>query len=353
MNLSDFNFDLPDELIAQHPAANRDSSRLLEISPDGQFIDRPFVDISSLLKPGDLLVINDTKVIKARLQGAKDTGGRIEIMLERVIGEDTFVAQIKSSKSPKVGQALKIDGAAEQLVVVGRQDSFFVVKVIAQIDSDPGVDLTDWFQTHGKLPLPPYVTREVSGDDEARYQTVYAEHAGAVAAPTAGLHYTPELLAKIADLGVEITRLTLHVGAGTYQPVRVDDIQEHKMHSELAIVDQQVCDAVNRTKAAGGRVIAVGTTSVRSLETAALHSAGELLEPFSGDTDIFIYPGFEFKVVDCLQTNFHLPESTLMMLVSALVDRDTIMAAYQHAVEQRYRFFSYGDAMFLYKRSRD
>jgi S-adenosylmethionine:tRNA ribosyltransferase-isomerase len=346
VNLVDFDFELPDDLIAQYPVAHRDSSRLLEINPDGAFVDHCFSTIGDILEPGDLLVVNDTKVIKARLYGAKDSGGRIEIMLERLTDERTFVAQIKASKAPRIGQYLLIDGAPEVLKVVGRQETFFIV----QIENITCVDLTGWFQKYGHLPLPPYVQRDALSDDESRYQTVYAKHTGAVAAPTAGLHYTPELLAHITGKGIEIAQLTLHVGAGTYQPVRVDNIKLHKMHSEYAIVNQQVCDAVNHTRSAGGRVVAVGTTSVRSLETAALHSSGDVLEPFAGETDIFIYPGFNFKVVDCLQTNFHLPQSTLMMLVSAFVDRDTIMSAYAHAVKQRYRFFSYGDAMFLHRR---
>ncbi len=347
MNLSDFSFVLPDELIAQYPVANRVDSRLLEVSPSGEFIDHKFSTILSLLNPGDLLVLNNTKVIKARLQGSKESGGRIEIMLERIIAPQRFIAQVKASKSPKVGQGLRVEGAAEKLIVVARRDAFFEI----EIKAEPSFEIGAWLQTYGQLPLPPYVHRPVNSADEARYQTVYAEHDGAVAAPTAGLHYTPELLEAIARKGVDIAYLTLHVGAGTYQPVRVADIAQHTMHSEYAQVSQEACDKVNQTKARGGRVVAVGTTCIRSLETAAQQSVGSDLQPFAGETDIFIYPGFEFKVVDCLQTNFHLPESTLMMLVSAFVDHPTIMAAYAHAIAQRYRFFSYGDAMFLHRRT--
>ena len=344
MQLSDFNYDLPAELIPQAPVAHRSASRLLVLTQDGDCCDRSFSEIADLLHPGDLLVVNDTKVIKARLHGQKSTGGKVEVMLERVTDEFRFLAQVKASKSPKPGQLLNIDGANEPLLVLGRVGAFFELELQPLAETN----LTDWFNTHGALPLPPYVSRPANEQDESRYQTVYALNDGAVAAPTAGLHYTPELMDTLQKKGVRIARVTLHVGAGTYQPVRVDSITDHTMHSEWVQVDQTVCDAVNQTKAAGGRVVAVGTTTIRSLESAARASRAGHLQPFTGETDIFIYPGYQFQVVDCLQTNFHLPESTLMMLVSAFVDRDSIMRAYEHAIAQKYRFFSYGDAMFLY-----
>ena len=344
MKKADFWFDLPPELIAQHPAPNRSDSRLLELSPNGKCIDHPFTDTVDLLDQGDLLVLNNTKVINARFMGHKASGGRVEVMLERVISESRLLAQIKSSRAPKIDQWIEIDDAPGRLHVIGRIDRFFELEYEA---ADDGLPLGEWLDRFGEIPLPPYVERTASDADYERYQTVYAQHAGAVAAPTAGLHYSEALLAALERKGVRTAFVTLHVGAGTYLPVQTESVADHTMHSEWVQVDQAVCDAVNNIKRAGGRVIAVGTTSVRSLEAAALASSGTALQPFVGDTDIFIVPGFEFQVVDCLQTNFHLPESTLMMLVCAFSGYEAVMAAYKHAIQERYRFFSYGDAMFL------
>ena len=342
MKVSDYHYDLPDALIAQYPPEKRSASRLLTVLKDAPLSNKSIGDIVDYLAPGDLMVLNNTRVIPARLHGQKDTGGRIEVLLERVTDSHEFIAQIRASKAPKIGQSLKIDGDdAVTLTVVGRQDSFFVVQTNQQ------GSLFEWFEKVGHMPLPPYIERSDDQQDMDRYQTVFAEQQGAVAAPTAGLHYDDELLARIREKGVQIKTVTLHVGAGTYQPVRVDTIDEHIMHSEYVEVSQEVCDAIKQTKSNGGRVVAVGTTVVRSLETAARASKDDLIEPFSGDTDIFIFPGFAFKVVDLLQTNFHLPESTLLMLVSAFAGYERIMKAYQHAVENEYRFFSYGDAMLL------
>lgn len=346
MKVADFDYQLPEHLIAQFPTEKRSDSRLLKVLAGRELEDAVFADICSELKHGDLLVLNDTKVIPARFYGHKDTGGKIEVLLERVLSESRFLAQIKSSKSPKQGQTLIAERDSKaQMTVIGRQGTFFEVEIQLQ------GSLFDWFEAIGELPLPPYIDRSVQLEDQDRYQTVFADQHGAVAAPTAGLHYDQNLLAAIRARGVEITTVTLHVGAGTYQPVRSENVEEHKMHKEFIEVDLQVCDAILACKQRGGRVIAVGTTVIRSLETAAQAAtslaSAPLITPFSGDTDIFIYPGFEFKVVDLLQTNFHLPQSTLMMLVSAFAGTERIQAAYKHAIEQQYRFFSYGDAMLL------
>lgn len=345
MNVADFHYDLPEELIAQFPPAERTASRLLKVMREREFEDAQFGDILDEFQPGDLLVLNNTKVIPARVYGKKDTGGRVEILLERITGEHTFLAQVRSSKSPKAGQTLFVDGDSACLNVTGRQDTFFEIEV-----NQKG-SLLDWFERVGHMPLPPYIEREDTQQDSDRYQTVFAEQQGAVAAPTAGLHYDEALLEKIKAKGVRIETVTLHVGAGTYQPVRVDNVDEHKMHSEYIEVGQSVCDAICETKKAGNRVIAVGTTVVRSLETAALAAEDSLIMPYTGDTDIFIFPGYHFKVVDMLQTNFHLPESTLLMLVSAFAGYERIKSAYQYAIAQQYRFFSYGDAMLLERSS--
>jgi len=348
MKVADFNYQLPAHLIAQTPPKDRTDSRLLKVSADGKnssdaaFGDGAISDMLDLLNEGDLLVLNNTKVIPARLYGQKDTGGRIEVLLERVTGEHEFLAQIKASKSPKINQTLLIDGDDQaRLIVTGRQDSFFELRA-EQVDN-----LFAWFEKVGHMPLPPYIDRQDTQADAERYQTVFGSQLGAVAAPTAGLHYSQELLSALENKGVNIHTITLHVGAGTYQPVRVDSIADHQMHSEYIEVNAEVCDAIKASKANGKRVVAVGTTVVRSLETAAQACDDDLIAPYTGDTSIFIYPGFEFKVIDALQTNFHLPESTLLMLVSAFAGYDKIMAAYQHAIEKEYRFFSYGDAMFL------
>ena len=344
MKVADFDYDLPPELIAQFPLEQRADSRLLHVQKEGGLVDRQVGDILNELMPGDLLVLNNTKVIPARLFGQKDSGGRVEVLLERVISDKQFLAQIRSSRSPKVGQQLQIDGDdSVSLTMLERQEMFFLLEL------NQPVDLFDWLNRVGHIPLPPYIDRSDQQDDVERYQTVFAEQQGAVAAPTAGLHYDEGLLAKIRDKGVGVEMLTLHVGAGTYQPVRVDNVDEHEMHSEWIDVNQSVCDAIIETKKNNKRIIAVGTTVVRSLETAARACDGELIKPFQGDTDIFIFPGFEFKVVDLLQTNFHLPQSTLMMLVSAFAGYESVMQAYQYAIQQKYRFFSYGDSMLLEK----
>lgn len=342
MNVSDFSFELPEHLIAQFPPATRGDSRLLKVMTDRPFEDSDFNSIVDEFRSEDLLILNNTKVIPARLFGKKDTGGKLEILLERVTGEHSFLAQIRCSKAPKVGQSISADeDESTSMKVIGRKGVFFEVE-IAQTGS-----VFDWFERVGHMPLPPYIERSDDQNDAQRYQTVFAEQKGAVAAPTAGLHYSAALLEKIKAKGVRVETITLHVGAGTYQPVKVDSVDDHQMHSEYIEVSELVCQAIHSTKTRGGRVIAVGTTVVRSLESAAQAAEDSLIEPFFGDTEIFIYPGYEFKIVDLLQTNFHLSESTLMMLVSAFAGKDRIKQAYQHAIEREYRFFSYGDAMLL------
>lgn len=336
MQVADFTFELPDALIARHPLAERRASRLLVLDgPTGALAHRRFADLLGYLNAGDLMVFNDTRVIPARLFGQKRTGGRLEILVERVLGDRRVLAHVRSSKSPKPGSHIDIEGGGEALVL-GRQDALFELEFTE--------DVLALLERVGHMPLPPYIDRPDEAADRERYQTVYAQRAGAVAAPTAGLHFDNELLAALRDKGVETAFVTLHVGAGTFQPVRVEKIEEHHMHREWLEVSQAVVDAVAACRARGGRVIAVGTTSVRSLESAARD--GEL-KPFSGDTDIFIYPGKPFHVVDALVTNFHLPESTLLMLVSAFAGYPETMAAYAAAVAEGYRFFSYGDAMFI------
>ncbi|HFE31959.1 MAG TPA: tRNA preQ1(34) S-adenosylmethionine ribosyltransferase-isomerase QueA, partial [Gammaproteobacteria bacterium] len=336
MRRTDFHFDLPDELIAQHPAVERSASRLLCLDGNnGALADRHFRDLPQLLRAGDLLVFNDTRVIPARLFGHKESGGKVEVLVERVLDEHRVLAHVRASKSPKAGGRLALEGGivAEML---GRQGELFELA----LSGDTGASALDLLEAHGHMPLPPYIARADANDDRERYQTVYADKRGAVAAPTAGLHFDQAMLDMLAAQGVASAFVTLHVGAGTFQPVRVDDIRDHHMHAETIEVSEAVVAAVARTRARGGRVVAVGTTSVRSLESAA---RGGELRPFSGDTDIFITPGYEFRVVDALLTNFHLPESTLLMLVSAFAGYENIMAAYRHAVNERYRFFSYGD----------
>lgn len=338
MQRSDFHYRLPDELIAQRPAAERRGSRLLCLDgQDGTLADRQFADLPGLLRPGDLLVFNDTRVIPARLFGKKESGGAVEVLVERITGEQEVLAHVRASKSPKAGSWLTLEENVE-VEVTGRDGALFALRF-------PGPVL-ELLKRYGRMPLPPYIEREAGEADAERYQTVYASKEGAVAAPTAGLHFDEAMLAHLNEMGVESAYVTLHVGAGTFQPVRVDDIREHHMHAEYIEVPESVVEAVERTRARDGRVIAVGTTVVRSLESAA-QAHGGTLAAYSGETDIFIYPGYEFLVIDALLTNFHLPESTLLMLVSAFAGYDHVMAAYRHAVEQRYRFFSYGDAMFL------
>jgi len=337
MKRTDFSYELPPELIAQVPLEQRSASRLLCFErQSGQLTDAQFSDLPQLLNPGDLLVFNNTEVIPARLYGTKASGGRVEILVERLLSQYECLAQVRASKSPKPGGTIILEDGSK-LRVLGREDSFFHLRAA-------GGDLMSLLQGLGHMPLPPYITREDTVRDRQRYQTVFAETPGAVAAPTAGLHFDRELLDQLASAGVESTTVTLHVCAGTFQPVRADNIEDHLMHAEWLDVPQSACDAINAAKARGGRVIAVGTTAVRSLETAA---QGGTLKPFSGDSRIFIYPPYEFQVVDAMITNFHLPESTLLMLVSAFARREQSLEAYRHAVEKRYRFFSYGDAMFI------
>jgi S-adenosylmethionine:tRNA ribosyltransferase-isomerase len=340
MQLSDFNYELPAELIAQHPLANRTDSRLLEVRADGlnhvQLVDRQFKDILSLVQPGDLLVFNDTKVIPARLHGKKETGGNVELLIERISGEMQAWVQIRASKVPKTGSIVHIHNKAGEtfpVEMIGYDGRFYEVRFPENVFS--------LLERFGELPLPPYIEHQPDGEDAQRYQTVVAKNPGAVAAPTAGLHFDEAILQKIKNLGVNQVTVTLHVGAGTFTPVREEDLSKHKMHYEWYSIPNETLEAIQTTKNNGGRVIAVGTTSLRALESQA--ASGQS----SGETNLFITPGYQFKTVDCLLTNFHLPKSTLLMLVSALAGVDNIRAAYQHAISQKYRFFSYGDAMFL------
>ncbi len=338
MRLQDFSYELPDELIARKPCDNRTDSRLLKLNGAiGSVEHGQFLDVLDLVQPGDLMVFNNTRVIPARVFGQKETGGKLEILVERVVDEQNVLAHVRSSKSPKPGSIIVLQDGT-RITMKERAGALFCLVF------DQAVSAFDVLDRLGQMPLPPYIDRACEDDDKERYQTVYAEHKGAVAAPTAGLHFDEPLLAQLKDKGVNIAFVTLHVGAGTFQPVRVDDIKTHQMHSEVMHIDEVTCEAVKATKAAGKRVIAVGTTSVRTLESAA--QSGEL-KPYSGETDIFIYPGFSFNVVDALVTNFHLPESTLMMLVSAFAGFQCTMSAYAAAVKEQYRFFSYGDAMFI------
>lgn len=338
MRVSDFDYELPRELIAQAPLGERSASRLLTLDgASGEVSDREFSDLPDLLRAGDLLVFNDTRVIPARLFGHKASGGKLELLVERVLDEHRVLGHLRASKSPKPGSIIVLEGAGEA-EVLERHDDLFELRFLC--DSS----VSDLLERHGHVPLPPYIERADGLDDRERYQTVYASRPGAVAAPTAGLHFDARVLERLRERGVEQAFVTLHVGAGTFQPVRVSDVRDHRMHAERVEVPESVCQAVAACREREGRVIAVGTTSVRSLEAAA--EEGELL-PFSGETDLFITPGYRFRVVDALITNFHLPESTLLMLVCAFGGHEQVLRAYRHAVEQRYRFFSYGDAMFL------
>lgn len=337
MRRADFAYELPEELIAQQPLERRSASRLLCLDGrTGRWSDSRLEDLPDLLDPGDLLVFNDTRVIPARLFGRKQvSGGRVELLLERVIAPRKVIAQARPTRSLKLGTQIALEGGA-RAEVTGRDGELLVLEF-----DRPALAFAE---AHGHVPLPPYIKRSDQELDRHRYQTVYARRPGAVAAPTAGLHFDEVLINRILSAGVEIAYLTLHVGAGTFQPVRVDDVREHCMHAERVEVDAQLCELIDGIRRSDGRVIAVGTTVVRALETAA--KAGKV-EPFSGETDIFIYPGFRFRVVDAMLTNFHLPESTLLMLVCAFAGRDRVLAAYHHALNERYRFFSYGDAMFV------
>jgi S-adenosylmethionine:tRNA ribosyltransferase-isomerase len=336
MKRSDFHYDLPAELIAQRPLPERGASRLLVLDgATGAVADRRFADLIELVRPGDLLVCNDTRVLPARLLGTKPTGGRVEILLERVLGPDRALVQLHASHAPQPGGEIELPGGSRGRVE-GRCGALFELAFTT--------DISALLEAHGSVPLPPYVERAPDERDRERYQTVFARAPGAVAAPTAGLHFDPPMLEALAARGADFAFLTLHVGAGTFAPVRTERVEDHELHAEWLLVPADVCAAVARCRSRGGRVIAVGTTSVRALETAA--QGGELA-PFEGDSRLFVYPGFGFRVVDAMVTNFHLPESSLLMLVAAFAGRETTLAAYRHAVQERYRFFSYGDAMFV------
>lgn len=341
MKVSDFSYDLPQELIAQRPLPERSASRLLCLSrasrASGEYRDAMFGELPDLLREGDLLVFNDTRVIPARLFARKATGGKVEILIERLLGEHEAMVQLKASKPTRPGAVLEVEDVAAHLEVQAREGDFHRLTCT-------GGRFMDLLEAAGHVPLPRYISRADEAGDRERYQTVYAREPGAVAAPTAGLHFDDALLKRMDERGIARGFVTLHVGAGTFQPVRVANVEEHQMHAERIEVSPALCEQVEETRAGGGRVIAVGTTAVRSLETAA---AGGKLAAFSGESRIFIYPGYEFRAVDGMITNFHLPESTLLMLVSAFAGLERIKAAYAHAIEQRYRFFSYGDAMLI------
>ncbi|MFU2088901.1 tRNA preQ1(34) S-adenosylmethionine ribosyltransferase-isomerase QueA [Avibacterium avium] len=355
MRVSDFYFDLPDALIARYPKADRSASRLLQLNGEnGELFHRTFADVVDLINEGDLLIFNNTRVIPARMYGRKASGGKVEVLVERILSEDRFLAHIRSSKAPKEGAELFLgedklgEGRGSKMIMKARHDTLFELEMV-----EKSTALLDVLQQIGHMPLPPYIDRPDEDADKERYQTVYNKVPGAVAAPTAGLHFDNELLEKLKAKGVNFAFVTLHVGAGTFQPVRVENIEDHKMHAEYVEVPQETVDAILATKARGKRVIAVGTTSVRSIESAALfnqeNQSGQLLAPYFSDTSIFLYPGKKFLVVDALITNFHLPESTLIMLVSAFAGYKHTMQAYESAVQNGYRFFSYGDAMFITK----
>lgn len=349
MQVSDFHFDLPDELIARYPQPERTASRLLQLNGNsGELTDGTFKDVLDQVQPGDLMVFNNTRVIPARIFGRKASGGKLEVLVERMIDNKSILAHVRCSKSPKPGTTLFLGENDEyQAEMVARHDALFEIR----FDSDRAV--LDILNDVGHMPLPPYIDRPDEDSDKERYQTVYNAKPGAVAAPTAGLHFDDALMEALKEKGVELAYVTLHVGAGTFQPVKVDNINDHHMHAEYVEVPQEVVEAIAAAKARGGRIIAVGTTSVRSLESAAQDALknGTELVPFFGDTEIFIYPGYEYQLVDCLITNFHLPESTLIMLVSAFAGYENTMNAYKHAVENQYRFFSYGDSMFIQKKT--
>lgn len=336
MRKSDFHYELPTELIAQHPAPRRSASRLLHLQADGGLADRQIRELPELLRDGDLLVFNDTRVIPARLFGRKPTGGRVEILVERVLDEHEFLAQLGVSKKPQAGGLIEV--GEDRLTLLGRDDDLFRLRY------DGAGTVMDFLQRAGQLPLPPYITHTPDGDDAERYQTVFAQNPGAVAAPTAGLHFDEDLLARLRARGLRTATLTLHVGAGTFQPLRVDDLSQHRMHSERYALTPALVEAIAVTRERGGRVVAVGTTVARALESAAAQNG---LQAGAGETRLFITPGYRFQVVDVLLTNFHLPESTLLMLVSAFGGYERLRAAYRHAVAARYRFFSYGDAMLI------
>ena len=336
-SLSYFDYELPLELIAQTPAATRASSRLLHVDAAGGLHDSQFASLTQLLKPNDLLVFNDTRVIQARLFGQKATGGKVEVLIERITASNEALAHIKASKLPSPGSALRLADAVD-VTVLGRADDLFILKF--------GAPVLDILEQHGTVPLPPYIQHQPDAQDLQRYQTVYARAPGAVAAPTAGLHFDQAMFEQLEQLGVQRAFVTLHVGAGTFQPVRDGDLAKHVMHAEWYTVPDSTIQAIARARALGGRVIAVGTTSVRALESVAKLDPA-MTQSQSGDTRLFIQPGFEYKIIDAMITNFHLPQSTLLMLVSAFIGLEPMKRAYQHAIQERYRFFSYGDAMFL------
>jgi len=338
MKLSDFDFDLPKSLIAQYPSLSRTDSRLLVLKDI--FVDSTFSQLGDFLKPHDLLVLNDTKVIPARLFGHKDSGGRVEVLVERLINDHEALVMIKSSRSPKIGSYIVLENKS-CFKICGKNDGIYKVN----FESDSILNILNKI---GHIPLPPYINRDDSKEDQSRYQTVYAKNDGAVAAPTAGLHFDEMLLSSLENQGINHTFVTLHVGAGTFQPVKVEDIESHKMHSEYYEISTETIDKIEQAKALGGRIIAVGTTAVRTLESAIVNGN---LKNQKGDTDIFIYPGFKFQIVDAMITNFHLPKSSLLMLVSAFIGYEKMFETYRHAIKRQYRFFSYGDAMFLEKKS--
>lgn len=337
MRTEEFDFALPDQLIAQHPPQRRGASRLLHLF-GGDKKDRLFADLPGLLKPHDVLVFNDTRVLKARLFGVKASGGKVEVLIERLLDEHHALAQIRASHAPPMNSQLWLAGEQLPVTVLGREGDFFRLRF------DSAENVTELLEQYGQLPLPPYITHVAEAEDEERYQTVYARQPGAVAAPTAGLHFDEAMLAVLRTQGVQLAYLTLHVGAGTFQPVRAENIQQHVMHSERYTIPQATVDVILQAKAHGGRVVAVGTTSLRALESASQEGA---LQAGSGETNIFITPGYRFRVVDTLLTNFHLPKSTLLMLACAFGGMEAVLVAYRHAVEQSYRFFSYGDAMLI------
>ncbi|AFR02454.1 S-adenosylmethionine:tRNA ribosyltransferase-isomerase [Pectobacterium carotovorum subsp. carotovorum] len=343
MRVTDFSFELPESLIAHYPQAERSGCRLLSLDgPTGNLTHGVFTDLLDKLNPGDLLVFNNTRVIPARLFGRKASGGKLEVLVERVLDDHRVLAHVRASKAPKPGTELLLgDDESVKATMTARHDALF------ELHFDDARDVLSILNDIGHMPLPPYIDRPDEDADRELYQTVYSQRPGAVAAPTAGLHFDEPMLAALREKGIDMAFVTLHVGAGTFQPVRVDTIEDHIMHAEYAEVPQDVVDAVLACKARGNRVIAVGTTSVRSLESAALASQNAAIEPFFGDTKIFIYPGYHYRIIDALVTNFHLPESTLIMLVSAFAGYQNTMSAYRQAVAEQYRFFSYGDAMFI------
>jgi S-adenosylmethionine:tRNA ribosyltransferase-isomerase len=338
MHIGEFDYHLPEDLIARYPLPQRSASRLLHVDAvSGGLTDRMFTELPDLLEPGDLVVFNDSRVIKARLRGEKASGGRVEVLVERILGEHEALVHLRASKKPRAGSRLWLAGAIEA-EVLDRAGEFFRLRF------DPARSVLEWLEMHGEVPLPPYIDRAPEAEDAHRYQTVYARAPGSVAAPTAGLHFDAQMMERLQALGIRTARVTLHVGAGTFQPVRVEQVQDHRMHSERYVVPPETVTAVEAARTGGGRILAVGTTSLRTLEAAA---AGGRLTAGSGETELFITPGYRFRVVDRLLTNFHLPRSTLLMLVYAFGGVELMRRAYAHAVEARYRFFSYGDAMLI------